>query len=608
MSVYNAYVYSFADFGGTPSSNWWLAFGGTVTVSGKPDLVRISDDDTLFQEAPLGFFTNSGDTGAAQTVVDTLVIDGTTRAAAGSNIWSQARATIFNQTTGQSGHVFWVAHTTGGQDTQFGYVTTIALSVGDVITVGSADFTNDSVPYANLYAPPPLNYIVEGTSAADLIDASYLGDPQGDKVDGFDAANGSNDDVIYAGAGNDTVMAGLGNDLVYGGDGSDRLYGGDGDDTLRGDAGNDELWGGSGSDLLYGGAGNDTIYGGLGNDLLDGGAGNNVLTGGAGDDVFVWDGVSNTIITDWQAGATGLLSDGDQPNNDFTDLATWFNTTTLTLVAGAGGNFGNALGMLRADAHDGVIDGVIDGVVYSNLLGISGTLQLTGANSGLVEDGGNLTFDTSNVVCFVRGTRIRTDMGEIAIEDLVVGDHVMTLDHGYQPIRWIGSAIRLAKANLAPIEIKAGTLGNARDVRISPQHRILLCGWQASMLFGEVEVLAPAKSLINDSTIRQVQGGMVEYFHILFDRHEIIYAEGMPSESFHPGEQGWTALDIASRSEILTLFPELAACGLSAYGSAVRPSLRSYEGEVLGKMLGRQDRMQPPKSKPIRANAATRPL
>ena len=129
-------------------------------------------------------------------------------------------------------------------------------------------------------------------------------------------------------------------------------------------------------------------------------------------------------------------------------------------------------------------------------------------------------------VCFTRGTLIKTDQGERPIEELAAGDMVLTMDHGYQPIRWIGSSKRAATGDLAPILIRKGALGNDRDLRVSPQHRMLLQGWQAELLFGELEVLATAKSLLNDHSILRDEGGEVEYFHMLFDTHEIIYAEG----------------------------------------------------------------------------------
>ncbi|EET49147.1 Hint domain-containing protein [Thalassobium sp. R2A62] len=200
-----------------------------------------------------------------------------------------------------------------------------------------------------------------------------------------------------------------------------------------------------------------------------------------------------------------------------------------------------------------------------------------GADPGLVPYA-NLTLS----VCFTRGTLIKTDQGERPIEELAAGDTVLTMDHGYQPIRWIGSSKRAATGDLAPILIRKGALGNDRDLRVSPQHRMLLQGWQAELLFGELEVLATAKSLLNDQTILRDEGGEVEYFHMLFDTHEIIYAEGCRSESFHPGQQGWTALDQATRDEILTLFPQLADGNFNDYGPAARMSLKHKEGKLLG--------------------------
>ena len=198
---------------------------------------------------------------------------------------------------------------------------------------------------------------------------------------------------------------------------------------------------------------------------------------------------------------------------------------------------------------------------------------------------GIVAFEQGLIPCFTRGTRIATVSGDRCIEDLVAGDLVLTMDRGYQPIRWIGSSKRPATGDVAPILIRKGALGNDRDLRVSPQHRMLLQGWQAEMLFGEEEVLATAKSLVNDHSILRDEGGEVEYFHMLFDTHEIIYAEGAPSESFHPCEQGWKALDQATRDEILTLFPELADGRFEDYGASARTSLKHNEGQLLGTYL-----------------------
>ena len=220
------------------------------------------------------------------------------------------------------------------------------------------------------------------------------------------------------------------------------------------------------------------------------------------------------------------------------------------------------------------------------------TLNVSAGNSIQFDDLGNMyeaqVDSGDSVVCFTHGTLIETDQGERPIEDLAAGDMVLTMDRGYQPIRWIGSSKRPATGDLAPILIRKGALGNSRDLRVSPQHRMLLQGWQAEMLFGEEEVLTTAKSLVNDHSVVREEGGEVEYFHMLFDTHEIIYAEGVPSESFHPGEQGWKALDQATRDEILTLFPELADGRFEDYGASARTSLKHNEGQLIGPyMVGR---------------------
>ncbi len=167
------------------------------------------------------------------------------------------------------------------------------------------------------------------------------------------------------------------------------------------------------------------------------------------------------------------------------------------------------------------------------------------------------------IFCFTHGTRIDTPDGPRLIEDLRPGDLVSTLDNGSQPVRWIGtravgaSEMR-ARPDLQPIQFETGALGNQRALLVSPQHRMLLGDWRAQVYFGEDQVLVAAKAMENDSTIRAVipEAGVV-YCHLLFDRHEVIVAEGALSESFHPGEAGLGSLDAAQRAEIAALFPHL---------------------------------------------------
>ena len=187
--------------------------------------------------------------------------------------------------------------------------------------------------------------------------------------------------------------------------------------------------------------------------------------------------------------------------------------------------------------------------------------------------------------CFVSGTRILTPKGEIAVDDLKAGDQVVTMDHGMQQIRWIGSCSRAATGTFAPIRFRKGVIGNTRDLLVSPQHRMLVKGWQAELLFNEPEVLVPAKALLSDYGVTHQSGGMVTYFHILFDKHEIIYAQGCPSESFYPGAATISALEHATQDEVLTLFPDLALDMDSGYGATARLVLRVSEGEILSHLI-----------------------
>lgn len=174
--------------------------------------------------------------------------------------------------------------------------------------------------------------------------------------------------------------------------------------------------------------------------------------------------------------------------------------------------------------------------------------------------------DLTVIPCFVRGTMIMTDRGNIKVEDLTAGDLVKTMDRGLQPIRWIGSRALSAAAlsergNLRPIRIRAGALGEGvpeSDLLVSPQHRILIRSKIAVKMFGVAELLVAAKHLLQLDGVEIVEEGEgVEYFHILFEQHEIINSNGAMSESFLPGPLAMQGITSSALEEILTLFPEL---------------------------------------------------
>ncbi len=186
------------------------------------------------------------------------------------------------------------------------------------------------------------------------------------------------------------------------------------------------------------------------------------------------------------------------------------------------------------------------------------------------------------VTCFTPGTLIVTALGKRPIETLRPGARVMTLDAGLQPVRWIGRSRVPATGRLAPVRIDAGVLGNTRPLSVSPQHRMVLSSGLAEMLFGATDVLAPALALTNRPGVTRSEGGCVEYIHILFDSHQIVLAEGIPSESFHPGVIALSSLEDAARAEVLALFPGLDK---QSYGKDARPALRGREAQLLADLV-----------------------
>jgi hypothetical protein len=135
-------------------------------------------------------------------------------------------------------------------------------------------------------------------------------------------------------------------------------------------------------------------------------------------------------------------------------------------------------------------------------------------------------------VSFFAGTQLTLAGGAQArVEDLAIGDLVLTRDHGPRPIRWIGQQTRRATGAAAPIRIARGTLNTARDLRLSPQHRLFIWQRDNRLGSGRAEVLVRADLLVNGTTVTREEGGHVDSFLILFDSHEIIFAEGIPVES-----------------------------------------------------------------------------
>lgn len=181
--------------------------------------------------------------------------------------------------------------------------------------------------------------------------------------------------------------------------------------------------------------------------------------------------------------------------------------------------------------------------------------------------------------CFTPGTHIATPRGLRLVENLRIGDPVVTRDNGVQHIRWTGlrgfgaDDLRYA-SHLQPVLVLKDSLGDGvpeRDMLVSPNHRLLVSNDKALVHFDEPEVLVAAKHLTGVKGVDAIETTAITYLHLMFDRHEVILADGVWTESFQPEDDTLAGLDNARRSEILEIFPKLRLkAGRQAYGVARR--------------------------------------
>lgn len=173
-------------------------------------------------------------------------------------------------------------------------------------------------------------------------------------------------------------------------------------------------------------------------------------------------------------------------------------------------------------------------------------------------------------ICFAAETLIDTPGGQCRADALRVGDLVLTRDGGAQPIRWIGrrsyDASQLdADPSTRPVRVAAGALGEgrpARDLVLSGQHRILVRSRIAMRMFAAPEVLVAVKQLLDVEGIEMADDlRSVTYVHFMFDRHEIVMANGAEAESLYAGPEALRAIDEGGRAEMLSIFPALSQGG-----------------------------------------------
>ncbi|NDV01121.1 Hint domain-containing protein [Pseudoroseicyclus tamaricis] len=135
-------------------------------------------------------------------------------------------------------------------------------------------------------------------------------------------------------------------------------------------------------------------------------------------------------------------------------------------------------------------------------------------------------------VAFARGTRMTMATGEQRpIETLRPGDRLLTRDDGARPLLWMGQRTLRAQGDFAPVLIRKGALNNENDLVLAPDNRVFVWQRQDAIGAGRSELLVKARHLVNGETVVRVEGGFVDYFQLLFEQHQIIFAEGIAAES-----------------------------------------------------------------------------
>ncbi len=305
------------------------------------------------------------------------------------------------------------------------------------------------------------------------------------------------------------------------------------------------------------------------------------------------DGINTGEDVGWIAVSTG--GDGTA---GYASLHNSLGTSTSSYALGGsltdGAVFGETQSMNDADAGN---------VVLSNgasTTGTTGTITAKfdeetgdGNSAHATESLGLVGFEIGQILCFTPGTMIATPYGLRDVACIAKGDMVLTYDEGPQPVLIVNhshlSGQNLTQSpHLRPILLKAGSLGPnlpTKDLLVSPQHRMLLSGWHAQLMFGTEQLLAPAKGLLNDSTIlSQSANKGVTYIHLGFARHQIITANGAATESLHAGCISKDQMAPAAREELFALFPDLRTQPDNRSGSA-RTCLTFSETRLLAPSL-----------------------
>lgn len=197
----------------------------------------------------------------------------------------------------------------------------------------------------------------------------------------------------------------------------------------------------------------------------------------------------------------------------------------------------------------------------------------------------------SDIICisFGAGTLISLSDGrQVPIESLSPGDRILTRDHGPQPLRWLGRATLRGIGSFAPVVITSGTLGNDGDLVVSQHHRLFIYQRRRSALTQTPELLVQARDLVDDEKVLLRPGGFVDYYSLAFDRHEIVYAHGIPCESLMITEATVARLPESLAAELKARFPHLSQA--QHYGQETSKRLLDAIGRGAIFQAGSQDK------------------
>jgi hypothetical protein len=417
----------------------------------------------------------------------------------------------------------------------------------------------------------------------------------------------------YSGVIAATNFAGVEEFHITTGSGADAITTGDGADVLDGGAGADTLIAGGGSDIIYGGVG----------DVVDGGEDANgddfdvlVLNDFGPHEIVLNDPLDSENGTVFQLDANGTrigsMSFSNIERIEFVDTKVttpedtplegnlFVPTTTSTVTQFVVGTTTYVSGQTAYRTEGDLTINADGSFIFTPAPNYNGPGPVT---TYTVDDGTSIETSSliisvepvsetlpkpEGVICFTKGTWIATSDGETLIENLAVGDLIQTLDHGQQPLRWIGcrylGADELTEnPKLRPIRICKNVVSTDQrvgDLVVSPQHRILVASKVVARMFDSTEVLVAAKHLLAIEGVDiALDFETVTYFHILLDQHEVIFANGVPAESLYLGYEAQKCLSLAGRQEVFALFPEVASPSFTA--TSCRPLIPNKRARQL---------------------------